>query len=564
MPNYAATNTKKFLDAEGLRHFSERLNNYPDNTVIEAVIEGVQDALEEKLDVSLKGTPQGLAELDETGKLESSQMPSIITEIQMNGTSMGTEGVINLGTVITSHQDISGKADKSNTVTNVSYTNKKFQKTINTTTTDIVSISTIKQDLSLSKSDVGLDNVDNTSDADKPVSTATQNALNTKLNTSLKGAPNGIAELDENGHVPSSQLPSYVDDVLEYNGTSNFPLTGTSGIIYVDISNNKTYRWSGSAYVEISASLALGETSATAYYGDKGKTAYTHATDANRLTTATASGLYKIAVTAEGHVSSATSVVKNDITSLGIPAQDTTYVFDGTYNSSTNKAATVSTVNNAIEALDGGTIGTPGEGKTLTALSQTNGNISATFGDISISKSQVKDFPSLGTASSHNIDSSITAGSSSENLPTSAAVASFVEGKGYVVTSGVTNVSTGIGLAGGPISSTGTIKAKLKSETAHTADSAALTNEASRQYAVGVDKSGYLSVNVPWENTHTITGVKGNSESSYRTGNVNITAANVGAVALSQGTNNAGKFLIVNSSGNVEAISMSVWQGGSY
>lgn len=94
--------------------------------------------------------------------------------------------------------------------------------------------------------------------------------------TTAKGVANGVAELDSTGKVPSSQLPSYVDDVLEYSAKSSFPATGESGKIYVDTSTNKTYRWSGTTYVEISASLALGETSSTAYYGDKGKTAYEH------------------------------------------------------------------------------------------------------------------------------------------------------------------------------------------------------------------------------------------------------------------------------------------------
>lgn len=79
----------------------------------------------------------------------------------------------------------------------------------------------------------------------------------------------------------------------------------------------------------------------------------------------------------------------------------TTYTFDGTYDASTNKAATVSTVTNAINALDGGTIGTPGAGKTVTAISQSNGNISVTFGNISITKSQISDFPSELTPAAH-------------------------------------------------------------------------------------------------------------------------------------------------------------------
>jgi hypothetical protein len=130
--------------------------------------------------------------------------------------------------------------------------------------------------VNITKANIGLSNVNNTADADKPISTATQTALNGKLDTSLKGANNGLAELDSNGKIPNSQLPSYVDDVLEYASLSAFPATGESGKIYVALDTNKTYRWSGTTYVEISPSLALGETSSTAYRGDRGKTAYEH------------------------------------------------------------------------------------------------------------------------------------------------------------------------------------------------------------------------------------------------------------------------------------------------
>jgi len=92
--------------------------------------------------------------------------------------------------------------------------------------------------------------------------------------TAEKGAAGGVAELDENGRIPTAQLPSYVDDVQEYASISAFPATGESGKIYVALDTNLTYRWSGTAYVEISPSLALGETSSTAYRGDRGKAAY--------------------------------------------------------------------------------------------------------------------------------------------------------------------------------------------------------------------------------------------------------------------------------------------------
>lgn len=149
--------------------------------------------------------------------------------------------------------------------------------------------------------------------------------------TSQKGAASGVAELDSSGKVPSSQLPSYVDDVLEYSSQSEFPLTGESGKIYVDTSTNLTYRWSGSEYVEISQSLALGETSSTAYRGDYGAAAYAHAV--TNKGTAYTTGLYKITTNSEGHVISATPVEKADITALGIPGQDTTYSLVGTQNS---------------------------------------------------------------------------------------------------------------------------------------------------------------------------------------------------------------------------------------
>ena len=78
------------------------------------------------------------------------------------------------------------------------------------------------------------------------------------------------------GVVPASQLPSFVDDVVEYSTKAQFPILGESGKIYVDTTTNLAYRWSGSVYAEISPSLALGETVSTAFRGDLGKEAYEH------------------------------------------------------------------------------------------------------------------------------------------------------------------------------------------------------------------------------------------------------------------------------------------------
>lgn len=99
--------------------------------------------------------------------------------------------------------------------------------------------------------------------------TTITNNLNAFIST--KGQPGGLAELDSTGKVPAAQLPSYVDDVLEYSTKAQFPQTGETGKIYVAKDTNLTYRWTGTQYLEISQSLALGETSSTAYPGDKGK-----------------------------------------------------------------------------------------------------------------------------------------------------------------------------------------------------------------------------------------------------------------------------------------------------
>lgn len=170
--------------------------------------------------------------------------------------------------------------------------------------------------------------------ADK-VSTSTYNSGISSVNSSIKtvsdsltsfkntrGAANGIAPLNSSAQIDSQYLPSYVDDVVEYAEKSSFPTTGEAGKIYVDKTTNLTWRWSGTAYVEISPSLALGTTSSTAFRGDYGNTAYSHATAKG---SAFASGLYKITTNAQGHVTAATAVAKSDITALGIPESNTTY-----------------------------------------------------------------------------------------------------------------------------------------------------------------------------------------------------------------------------------------------
>lgn len=165
-----------------------------------------------------------------------------------------------------------------------------------------------------------------------------KNALDSKLDTSLKGTANGVAELDANGKVLSSQLPSYVDDVIEgYYSDGKFYsdntytniITGESGKIYINLDNDKTYRWTGSVYTVISETIALGETLSTAYRGDRGKIAYDH----SQVTSGNPHNVTKEEIGLENveNKSSATirgELTKNNVTTaLGYtpPTSDTTY-----------------------------------------------------------------------------------------------------------------------------------------------------------------------------------------------------------------------------------------------
>ena len=94
----------------------------------------------------------------------------------------------------------------------------------------------------------------------------------TPVNPNIIGANSGIAQLGADGKVPTSQLPSYVDDVIEVANYASLPTNASAetGKIYITTNDNRTYRWSGTGYAEISSSLALGTTSETAYAGDQG------------------------------------------------------------------------------------------------------------------------------------------------------------------------------------------------------------------------------------------------------------------------------------------------------
>ena len=210
----------------------------------------------------------------------------------------------------------------------------------------------------------------------------------TYIKASTKGVANGVASLDADGKVPSSQLPSYVDDVIEgyyvsgdtvskfwqEKDVSASRITGESGKIYVDKDTGKTYRYSGSDFVEISASLALGETSSTAYAGNKGKT---NATNIATLQGYFSSGIAKKATGDKNgnDITTTYSTLANTIKSLSISGKTITYTKGDSTTGTLTTQDTVYTLPAATSSALGGV--------------KIGSNISVSSGTISLSKSNV-------------------------------------------------------------------------------------------------------------------------------------------------------------------------------
>ena len=419
--------------------------------------------------------------------------------------------------------------------------------------------------------------------------------IESKIDSSEKGSAGGVAELDSNGKVLSSQLPSYVDDVLEFSSADAFPVTGEASKIYVDLNTNATYRWSGSDYVKIGSSLTLGETESTAYRGDRGKVAYNHAYAKG---SAFESGLYKITTNDQGHVIMADPVVKTDITSLGIPGQDMDtrvtssenhYVPETDATGTINANASSGAENWNVDVVSGISVNTDGRGH-ITGLSvsssripsnpntdtkvtnaenhytpvrdpssdktavaeggaagwnfdvvtgltlQTDGKGHVTAVNVDSAKVpvnpnnyravQVDDVEVLssGTTSAMNLKGgrNVTLEATGGAITVNAADTTYENKEASadgtevsLVTTGekalwnsktsnlgtVTSITAGDGLTGGEIITNGTIGLNLKDSVLSAFPSVNITPIGGKQYAVGLDSDGYLSVNVPWTDT---------------------------------------------------------------
>lgn len=337
----------------------------------------------------------------------------------------------------------------------------------------------------------------------KPTYTASEVGA---IATSAKGAANGVASLDSTGKVPSSQLPSYVDDVLEYSAKTSFPATGETGKIYVDKSNNKTYRWSGSAYVEISESLALGETSSTAYRGDRGKAAYDHSqTTSGNPHNTTAAETGAVPNTAAGVSAAINQLTTGDSAPTDNDYYVSQYAGGGT-STTTYHRRPVSKLWDYIKSKL--SLSTTGSGNAVTGVSYSNGAFTVTKGSSFAASSHTHNYAGSSSAGG--------AATSANKLNTNAGSAT----QPVYFSNGV------------PVATTYTLGKSVPSDAkfTDTTYSAATTSAAGLMSAADKTKLNGIATGAQ---VNSITGVKGNAESSYRTGNVNLTAANIGAAAAS-------------------------------
>ena len=309
-------NTKKYLDYEGLKTLTSIIKNtyaeINDLQSVEAVATNAAEAI-----TALGASKQDVLVAGSNIQIASDGKTISATDTTYNEATTSTAGLMSAADK-TKLNSINNNANvniiekvKVNGSILTPDANKAVNITVPTKTSDLTNNSNFVSDASYVHIDV--DSALSGSSSNPVENQAIHTALAGKLDTTLKGANSGLAELDANGKVPTSQLPSFVDDVVEADNYDSLPVEGETGKIYVTLDTNKTYRWSGSAYVEISESLALGTTSSTAFRGDYGQTAYTHASDSGKLTTTTAAGMYKVGATAEGHISTLTAITAADI-----------------------------------------------------------------------------------------------------------------------------------------------------------------------------------------------------------------------------------------------------------
>lgn len=179
---------------------------------------------------------------------------------------------------------------KNSQITDIGVTNQELTATESTQQLKIMEFAEADYDLSSNKvlTNKHAKNADTVGSTTTNVGSATQpvymaNGVPTASNATVGGDGEAVylkagvvtsagkfAKLDESNKIPTTYLPSYVSDVFEYDNKAAFPTKGEANKIYVAKDDNKTYRWSGSNYIEISPSIVIGTTEGTAFDGAKG------------------------------------------------------------------------------------------------------------------------------------------------------------------------------------------------------------------------------------------------------------------------------------------------------
>ena len=286
--------------------------------------------------------------------------------------------------------------------------------------------------------------------------TGLQTALDNKVNTSIIGQANGVATLDSSGLVPTTQLPAYVDDVLEYANLAAFPGTGESGKIYVAIDTNKTYRWSGSAYIFITSGVVD-------------------------------------SVNGQTGVVNITNITGNAVTASMLQTARTLTIgnMSKTFDGSSNVSWSVSEI--GAQASDADLTAIAGLASTSGLLRKTAANTWSLDTNTYVTSSGVTAVTGIAPiVSSGGITPVISINEATTSLPgsMSASDKTKLDGLSNYNLSAATSTSMG-GI-------------ELFSDTVQSVASNAVSTTASRTYGIQLNSVGQAVVNVPWVDTNTV------------------------------------------------------------
>ena len=328
--------------------------------------------------------------------------------------------------------------------------------------------------------------------------TAVGTAVKARIPSSEKGVPNGVATLDGSGKIPSAQLPSYVDDVVEYTSLVSFPGTGVSGVLYIALDTNKQYRWGGSSYQQITSGAV------DSVNGQTGIVSINVATTSVQGLMSSTDKTKLDGIASGAQVNVATNIGQGTLTNTTIPL-----------TSSTGTGTTLPSATTSLAGLMSGTDKTKLDG--IAAGAQVN--VATNISEGTRTSTSVPINSSTGTGATLSVASTTLAGTMS------AADKSKLDGiaagaNAYVLSAGSSSTLGGI---------------KLGSDTVQATVANAVTATAAKSYALQVNASGQGIVNVPWTDTtysNATTSVSGLMSATDKTTVDNIGATDTNLVSV--------------------------------